>query len=106
MNNRNITFKLFTLQENQNEIKEGDTIATKVTKYPDWPQVAKVLSTNKHTCLVKWLIEEEDGHFITWVKENGTEVKERIRRTDILFTVALKDGFLSTNDKIKINSFK
>ena len=98
---------LFNLQENLIELNEGDTIATKVNKYPDWPQVAEVLSVKKKTCLVQWLIEEEDGHFITWLsKENGTKVTEEIKKKDILFTIALTDGFLSESDRVKINSFK
>ena len=87
-------------------MKEGHIIATKISKYPDWPQVTKVLSANRNTCLVKWFIEEEDGHFVTWMRENGTEVTERIKRKDILFTIDLKDGYLSKNDRVKINSFK
>ena len=75
---------MFDLQEHQNKIKEGDITATKMSKYPNWPQVAKVLSANG----------------------NGTEVRERIRRKDILFVVDLKDSYLSKNDRVKINSFK
>ena len=40
------------------------------------------------------------------MKENGTEVTERIKRKNILFTVDLNDGYLSKNDRVKINSFK
>ena len=76
------------------------------TLYPDWPQLGKVVAVKKNTCLVKWLIEEEDGHFINWINNNGTEITERIKKKDVLFAVTLTDGYLREIDRVIINSFK
>ena len=95
---------LFNLQENSIEVKKWDTIATKVCRYPDWPQIAKVVAVKKSVCLVQWYIEEEDGHFTTWTKDNGTEITEQIKMKEILFPVTLNNGYLGKSDKIKIDS--
>ena len=58
------------------KLKEGVTIATKVHKYPNWPQLTKVLVLKKQACLVQWFIEEEDGHFTKCTKDNWTELNK------------------------------
>ena len=95
---------LFNPQEISIEVTVGDTIDTKVHKYPDWPQLTKILVLKKKVCLVKWFIEEEDGHFTNWTTDNGTEVMEEIKKKDVLFVVTLTDGYLRELDRI-INSF-